>query len=236
MIQPHTLQFLNDLAQHNTKDWFDENRKRYDLAKQNVIEAVDGIIQGIMAFDPSLQDIKAKQTLFRINRDVRFSKNKDPYKINFGASISRGGRKSDFAGYYLQIQPGQSFLGGGFYMPPAPILKRIRHQIDLEHERYREVLADPTFQATFEVMHSDALKTAPKGYPKDHPAIDLLRMKSFVVSAPLTDEALQAPDFVEKAVATCQVMYPFLNFLNDGISREDDTQDIQDPLGLKGRI
>lgn len=114
MVHPDTFNFLLDLKEHNNKEWFDENRKRYDTARKNVIAVTDRLLEGIVEFDPSLQGVEPKGCLFRINRDVRFSKNKDPYKTNFGVSMAKGGKKSGLSGYYLNIDPMESFIGGGF--------------------------------------------------------------------------------------------------------------------------
>jgi len=219
MLQTDTFAFLHDLKAHNTKEWFDENRGRYQTAKDNVIALVDHLIEEIAGFDSDIRGLEAKQCLFRINRDIRFSNNKDPYKTNFGASISKGGRRSSYAGYYLHLQPGEVFVGGGIYMPPATTLKAIRAHIDRNAPDLRKVLNDPDFRATYGEIRGESLKTAPKGYEKDHPAIDLLRLKSFVVMRNYDDETALSAEFPRKVVDDFEVMKPMLDFLNGAVDK-----------------
>jgi uncharacterized protein (TIGR02453 family) len=136
MLQSSTLQFLQSLQKNNNKPWFDENRKKYESAKENFAEFVEALINGIAAFDPTIQNLTAKNCMFRINRDVRFSKDKSPYKTNMGASISKGGKKINLAGYYFHCEPGKSFAAGGFYMPMAPELAKIRQEIDYNFKEW----------------------------------------------------------------------------------------------------
>ena len=217
MIQADTLSFLKELKKNNHKEWFDENRDRYQVARKNFIQTIDRIIEGISEFDPSLDALEAKQTLFRINRDIRFSKNKNPYKENMGAFMARGGRKSTYPGYYFHLEPGNIFIGGGCYRPAAPELARIRSHIDLEAAKLREITSDKKFISLFEHVKGDELKTAPKGYPKDHPDIDLLRKKSFFVMANLSDVDVLQDTFIEKALDIYEMVYPLNAFLNDAI-------------------
>jgi uncharacterized protein (TIGR02453 family) len=217
MLQPDTLLFLRELKAHNTKEWFDENRDRYQTAKANVLTLIDRLIEEIAGFDPDIRGLEAKQCLFRINRDIRFSKNKAPYKTNFGASIAKGGRRSPFAGYYLHLQPGEIFIGGGIYMPPSPTLKAIRAHIDHNAPDLRKMLADPDFQKVYGEIQGESLKTAPKGYEQDHPAIDLLRLKSFVVTRNYSDDAALSEVFYLQVVEDFEVMKPMLDFLNEAV-------------------
>jgi uncharacterized protein (TIGR02453 family) len=221
MIHPSTFDFLRDLDAHNHKEWFDEHRDRYQAARKDVIAFIDQLIEEIAAFDPAVRGLEAKQCLFRINRDVRFSKNKDPYKTNFGASISRGGRSSVFAGYYLHLQPGDVFAGGGLHMPPSTLLKTIRGHIDLNAPDLRAVVETPAFRETYGELRGDSLKTAPKGYEKDHPAIDLLRLKSYTGIRQYPDEALFQDGFVRKVADDFAVLKPMLDFLNEAIGESE---------------
>ncbi len=221
MLQASTLEFLRELREHNVKDWFDENRSRYQAARNNVIALVDRILEDMMGFEPGVRGLEAKKTLFRINRDIRFSKNKDPYKTNFGAWIVEGGKKSNLAGYYINIQPESIFIGGGVYMPPSPQLKLIRQQIDLNAPRLREIMADEEFKDYFGEMRGESLKTAPKGFEKDHPDIDLLRMKSFTFTREFNEaEALEA-DFAGQVADGFATLQPFIAFLNEGLKYEE---------------
>jgi len=221
MIKQETFNFLLDLKEHNVKEWFDENRSRYQAARKNILDVVDQLIEGIIQFDPSLQGVLAKQTLFRINRDVRFSKNKDPYKTNFGASIVKGGKKSGYSGYYVNIDPVESFVGGGFYMPPSPVLKKIREHIDFNGPQLKAIEEESSFQKEFGgLSEAPSLKTAPKGFEKDHPHIDYLRMKSFTAIRPLPLEVMTSEQMVPSCLQALEAMSPLVHFLNDAIDRE----------------
>ena len=217
MLQPDTFAFLRDLKDHNTKEWFDENRDRYQSAKADVLALIDHLIEEIAGFDPDIRGLEAKQCLFRINRDIRFSQNKAPYKTNFGASIAKGGRRSSYAGYYLHLQPGEVFVGGGIYLPPTSTLKAIRAHIDQHAPALRETLDDPDFKATYGDIQGESLKTAPKGYDQDPPAIDLLRLKSFVVMRSYDDETTLSAEFPRQVVDNFEVMKPMLDFLNEAM-------------------
>ncbi len=209
-----TLQFLSDLEKNNDRDWFNTNKKEFLAAKQEVDLVVEKILARMASYDLSISDIEAKKAVYRIYRDVRFSKNKLPYKNNLGASIKRGGRKSKFAGYYLHIQPGNSMLAGGIWMPPSEDLKKVRQEIDYNTEEFKDIILSRNFKKTFEVLEGEKLKTAPKDYPKDHPEIDLLRHKSFVVSHKVSDKDVATGNFVKLAVDTFEELKPFLDFIN----------------------
>ncbi len=214
MLQPDTLQFLRDLTAHNDKPWFEANKPRYETAKKNVEDIVTKILEGCAAFEPALADLKAKQCVFRIYRDVRFSKNKDPYKNNMGAWFNKGGKKAPFAGYYLHIEPGNSFLAGGLYMPESAILKNVRQEIDYNADEFKGILSSPKFKKTFGGLTDHKLKTTPKGYDKEHPEIETLKQTSFVVSKQFTDNELLDAKFAQKAVEVFQTLHPFNTFLN----------------------
>lgn len=219
MIHPTTLEFLAELKDNNQRDWFNDNRKRYEASKQDVARLVNEVITTIAHFDDDLQGLEAKQSMFRIFKDVRFSKDKLPYKTNMGAWMAKGGRKSPNAGYYLHLEPGdKSFLAGGSYMPPSPILKSIREAIDYEPETLRAIIAHKDFQKHFKELDGAKLKTAPKGYPKDHPHIDLLRFKSLTVINHLTDAQVTSKSFLNEAAVIFQAMHPLIQFLNKAIA------------------
>ncbi len=219
MLQQKTLDFLSGLHDNNNREWFEVNRKSYEAAKKDVEQVVNQLISGASAFDQSLVGLEAKSVMFRIFKDVRFSKDKSPYKNNLGAWMAGGGKNSMGAGYYLHIQPGdQSFLAGGSYMPPANVLKAIRDAIDYDHEGLNDILSQKDFVKNFGKLEGETLKTAPKGYEKDHPAIDLLKHKSFVVSHKVSDKELVSPGFVANAVGIFKSMYPLTTFLNRAIA------------------
>lgn len=219
MLQQKTLDFLADLRENNTREWFELNRKRYEAAKKDVEQGVNLLLSGVANFDESLQGLEAKSVMFRIFKDVRFSKDKSPYKTNMGAWMAGGGKNSISAGYYLHIEAcDKSFLAGGSYMPPANVLKAIREAIDYDQEGLLEILNAKSFVKNFGKLGGETLKTTPKGYDKDHPAIDLLRHKSFVVSHPITDKELVAPGFVNAAIKVFETMQPLTIFLNRAIA------------------
>lgn len=217
MFQPSTMDFLRELKAHNTKEWFDENRKRYQAAKDNFLELVTAIIEDMEGYEPDVRGLEPKQTMFRINRDIRFSKNKDPYKTNFGAVFARGGRKSPLAGYYFQLSPENNFAGGGYYMPSSAQLKTLRLYISHNAPTLREILADDEFKDFYGELRGESLKTAPKGFDKDHPDIDLLRMKSFTVMHQFSDEEVLAEDFPQQLVDGFALMQPLVKFINEGL-------------------
>lgn len=221
MLQAATLKFLKDLAKNNHKEWFDLNRKRYETARGEVIALADQIIALRVKEDPDFSGLEGKKTLFRINRDVRFSKDKSPYKTNFGASFERGGRISPFAGYYLHIEPGKSFLAGGVWMPEADRVKKIRQEIDYGWAAFEKIIRQKTFVSLFkdlEKTKETSLSREPKGYSKDNPAIDYIKLKSWIVSAPLTDADLTGKDLAKKIAAAYKQMRPFIDFLNQALA------------------
>jgi len=218
MLQKETLNFLTDLKGNNNREWFELNRSSYEGARDDFRELVEDLIEEIIEFDGDLVGIEAKKSIFRLFRDVRFSKGKEPYKLNFGASLSKGGRKSPFAGYYVHLMPGNSFIGGGNYRPDAPELKKIRAYIEQNEADLRAITSDKQFKKLFGSLRGDSLKSAPKGYPKDHPEIELLRMKGFFVLHEVSDEAFLQEGFVKKAAETLKIMQPLLEFLNEAIS------------------
>lgn len=213
------LDFLQDLSAHNNKEWMDENKERYIQARNTFVELINGLLDDIKQFDPDIAILTAKDCIFRINRDIRFSKNKAPYKNNFGASISEGGKKSASAGYYLHLQPGnESFIGGGLYMPPGDHLKKIRQEIDYNGSELLKIVSDKSFKKHFDVVQGEKLARAPKGYDPDHPNIEFLKLKSYVVLRKLSDDEVKSGDLRTNLVEKCRVMKPFLDFLNIAVS------------------
>lgn len=212
------LDFLKDLAQHNHKEWMDEHKKRYLQAKENVIELVSEILGEISKFDPGVGQLEPKKTLFRINRDIRFSKNKDPYKTNFGAFLVEGGKNSGKPGYYLHLQPGNNFLGGGIYQPQSEILAKVRQEIDYNGNELRAIVEEKKFKDTYgEPFGEDRLKTAPKGYPKDHENLDLLQLKHYIFMRNASDKEVTSKGFVSSVASYYQTLYPFNQFLSKAL-------------------
>lgn len=209
-----TLKFLKQLAKNNQKEWFDANRKTYEACKTEFESVVKSVIEKCSAFDKELSGLEAKKCMFRINRDVRFSKDKSPYKSNMGASINPGGKKEMGAGYYIHIEPGKSFLAGGCYMPEAPALAKIRQEIDYHTADFKKILSAKDFKTYFkDLSQDDKLKTAPKGYPKDHPDLTLLQHKHFIAEISLKDSEVLDKNFPAYASKVFKAMYPLNLFL-----------------------
>jgi uncharacterized protein (TIGR02453 family) len=219
MISKSTLEFLTRLGKNNNREWFEKNRAKYETAKADVESSVEKIIVAVKKFDKRIGDeITAKKCLFRIYRDVRFSGDKRPYKTNMGAYISPGGKKTIAPGYYIHIEPGKAFLAGGMWMPPAPELAKIRQEIDYNLDEFRKILRAKAFKECFgDLDQEDKLATAPKGYPKDHAGIDLLKLKSFVAVAELSDKQVLSKDFSKAAEKIFKAMKPLNDFLQRAI-------------------
>lgn len=220
MIKSETLAFIADVAKNNNREWFAENKERYELAKADVLALIDQLISKLAAVDPKFAiDTPAKKCLLRIYRDVRFSKNKDPYKNNFGISFNIKGSDIHSAGYYLHIQPGECFFAAGFWMPEAAVLKKIREEIDYNTSEFLEIVNDKNFKRLYQLSREDTLKTAPKGYPADHPQIEFLKLKSFIAIYPLKDEDFLKPGIVDKLKTAFESVYPFILFLRKAVDQ-----------------
>lgn len=218
MINSETLKFLKGLEKNNNKEWFDLNRKTYEQAKANYLDFVGEVLGRMKKIDTSLADLEPKQCVFRINRDVRFSKNKAPYKTNMGASFSKGGKKVQCAGYYFHLEPGASFIGGGFWMPMAPELNKIRQEIDYGFEEFNTIINKKKFKTSFgSLSDSEKLTRPPKGYEAENPAIELLKLKSFIVMSEVKDAELTGKELVNKVVYHFETMMPLVDFLNKAI-------------------
>ncbi|MEZ5344822.1 MAG: DUF2461 domain-containing protein [Pyrinomonadaceae bacterium] len=212
------LSFLKKLEKNNDRDWFNEHKDEFEEAKTEFTGFVEKLIAGISRFDPELTGTDAKNCLFRIYRDVRFSKDKKPYKINFGASINPGGRKSPVPGYYIHIQPGASFLAGGKYMPSSAELLAIRNAIVKDPKTIRKISNAKLFKEYFGEISGERLKTAPKGFDKDHEMIEYLQLKSFIAyQDKLSQKTILDPKFDKYAVKVFKAMKPLNDFLREAI-------------------
>lgn len=211
------LKFLTDLKKNNNKDWFDKNKKEYDKIRKEVIEFVTGMIKRIQSFDPTLAGLEAKQCMFRINRDVRFSKDKSPYKSNFGLSFNRNGKSSAFAGYYLHIQPGECFIAGGSYAPMPEHLAAIRQEIDYNFDEFKKIISNKEFKKYFGVLRGEKLSRPPKGYEADNPAIEFLKHKAFLMWHEFDQKKLSEKDFEKYCATVFKAMKPMLDFINRAI-------------------
>ncbi|WP_064198281.1 MULTISPECIES: DUF2461 domain-containing protein [Emticicia] len=221
MLQAETLQFLTELKENNNKPWFDENRKTYETARKNFVIIVETLIKGISKFDKSIEEanLQAKDCMFRINRDIRFSKNKEPYKTNFGASFSKGGKKAHSAGYYLHIEPTECFVAGGIWMPEPEDLKKIRVEIDYSFEEFNGIVNTPAFKKVFPSGLDREAFTArpPKGYDEENPAIEFIKLKSFTASSNFESKESLKSDFIENVLEKFKAMHPYIEFLNRAV-------------------
>ncbi|MCX6286577.1 MAG: DUF2461 domain-containing protein [Bacteroidetes bacterium] len=218
-MNPIILDFLNQLKDNNNREWFHANKKNYDTAKIEMEAFVDNLIPLIAVFEPSVQYVTAKDCMFRIFRDVRFAKDKSPYKTNMGAWITKGGRKSPGPGYYLHIQPGESMLAGGVYMPEPDQLKKIRQEIYYNAEEFKAILAKKTAKKYFNGLSEwDKQKLAPRDFPKDFPDIDLLKHRHYTVACMLSDKQVVEKDFSKLVVKVFGLMHPLNVFLERALN------------------
>ena len=208
------LNFLNDLKKNNTREWFQANKDRYEKAKTAFESIVWGVIAGISGFDADIGLLSPKDCVFRIYRDVRFSKNKDPYKTNMGAVFCKGGRKSRYAGYYLHIEPGNSFVGGGKWQPESDILKSIRYEIYHSARKFKNIIGEKSFIDRFGQISGEKLKRHPKDFPPDFEDIDLLKYKSFTAGQSFSPDQMENKQILPFIIDSFQNMNQFINFLN----------------------
>jgi uncharacterized protein (TIGR02453 family) len=215
-IKKSTLDFLSAINCNNNRDWFISNRPAYLESKVNFESFVQNIINEIIKFEPIMKGLEAKSCVFRINRDIRFSNDKSPYKSHFGAFIVQGGKKNGdkFAGYYFHIEPGKSIMAGGAYTPPAPWLSAIREKISDNPDEFIKITQAKDFLKYFGSVDGEKLKTAPKGYPKDHPNIELLKLKSYLVVNEATDKLVLSSDFQDYVISVFKAMKPLNDYLN----------------------
>lgn len=220
MLQQSTLKFLKDLKKNNNKPWFDAHRKEYESAKEDFSSFVQAVIDKHGKKDKTISQLKAKDCIFRINRDVRFSKDKSPYKTNMGAYINSGGKKSIFGGYYFHCEPGQSFVGGGLWMPMPPELNKVRQEIDYNLNDFKKILSSKKFKSVYKDLSRSeeyVLSRVPKGYEPTNPAADYLKMKSFVALTNLKDSVLTSKNLINKTVEAFEALQPLVEFINEAI-------------------
>lgn len=222
MLSLSTIKFLKDLKKNNNKPWFEKNRKVYEGAKADFAGFVQKVIDLHSKKDASIQNIIAKDCLFRINRDVRFAKDKSPYKSNFGASINKSGRKAEHsAGYYFQVQPDRNFAGGGIWMPEPNELKKVRQEIDYNFADFKKIIGSKKFKAVYGDLDRSPeflLSRVPKGYEPNNPAADYLKLKSFVAISFFSDADLTSKSLVKKTVAAFEALQPVINFINQSLA------------------
>ncbi|MCB2408799.1 DUF2461 domain-containing protein [Hymenobacter lucidus] len=220
MLHPATLTFLTDLRANNNKAWLDANRPAYEAAKADFLALVTQVLSQLEAADPAIADsqLQPKKCVFRLNRDIRFSANKAPYKHNFGAWFNAGGKAAASAGYYLNLEPGGSFVAGGLYMPEAKTLATLRQEIDYNLPAFEALLTTPDFRQHFPGLSREhSLQRPPKGYDAANPALSYLKLKSFTASHPLPDESLLRPEISQQIVAGFGALQPLVHFLNQAL-------------------
>lgn len=219
MLQPSTLRFLKTLNNNNNRPWFEANRSSYENAKEDFHQLVQALITGIGKFDPEIGLLEVKNCVFRQYRDVRFAKDKRPYKNNMGAYFNVGGKKINTAGYYLHIEPGKSFVAGGLYEPDSPMLAKVRQEIDYNLDEWNKILTNKGFKKHFPAGLStdNMISRPPKGYDADNPALEFLKRKSFTVATSLSDEMLFQSSFNTLLLGSFKSLKPMLDFLNHAI-------------------
>lgn len=216
------LEFLKDLEQNNNRDWFALNKNRYEDAKARHEALVTDILARVAKWDSSVADLQAKDCTYRIYRDVRFSKDKSPYKTTMGALVGKGGRKAQGAINYVHIEPGKSFVAGGSYMPEPAALKAIRQEIDYNLDEFLGIINAPAFVKHFGALEAEWKgKLPPKGYAADNPAIEWLKYKSYIGTQQFTDKQISASDFAAKADETLQLLKPFNDFINRALRTDE---------------
>lgn len=223
MITKNTLQFLEDLKENNYRDWFQANQDRYEDYKKDYRDTVDEFLTEMKPLDETLEQLEFKDCSYRINRDIRFSKDKSPYKTHMGIWMCEGKKNTNMAGYYVHIENGTAFAGGGLYFPEAADLKKVRREIDGFYDELEEILAEPEFvkiYGGFEKSEGMVLKSAPKDFDKDHPAIEFLKLKCFLATTQISNKELLSKNFVKDTAKKLIVLKPLIEFLNRALTTE----------------
>lgn len=217
MKTAETIKFLKQLKQNNNKEWFDAHKAEYQNLRKDWINFITEIIKGISAFDADVAKNDPAKCIFRINRDVRFSKDKSPYKTNFGASISKTGEKNKFCGYYIHISPDECFFGGGVYMPEPDALQAIRQEIDYHFSDFEKILKQANFKKYFTGIEGEKLSRPPKGYDAENPAIEYIKQKHFIATYNFSMDEVTKSDWAKQIVSIAKAVYPLNTFLYEAI-------------------
>lgn len=217
-IQKNSLDFLTDLEQNNNREWFTENKASYTKERENIISFADDLLVEMNKHD-LLENENGKKCIFRIYRDVRFSKNKLPYKTHWGLNLKRATKKLR-GGYYVHIKSGECFVGVGFWSPEPKDLKRIRTQFTMFGEEFQQIIKDKEFVKTFGALQGEKLKNGPKGFDKEDPHIELLKFKQFLISKSFSDEEVLSKDFAKKVSVTFKKARPFLDFMSEALTTD----------------
>ena len=217
MLAKATVDFLKDLDKNNNREWFNANKDKFVAANDNIIAIAGDLIGRIAKFDPAVAGIEPGSCVFRIYRDVRFSKDKSPYKTNLGAFIAPGGKKAMMPGYYFHIQPGMFFAAAGKHMPDSGELLKIREAIETRTKEFRKVVEAKAFRGRFGDLDGDRLIKPPKGFPADHEAIEYLKLKSFTVSQPFMEEQALSKEFPKLLTESFKAGFPLVSFLRGAL-------------------
>jgi uncharacterized protein (TIGR02453 family) len=207
--------FLRELRENNNREWFKANKERYEALLKSHVDVVQQLIDRIAQFDPEIARLDAKSCIYRIHRDIRFSNDKTPYKTHFGAYMTGfGGRTSPYGGYYLHVEPDNSFLSGGVWCPDPKMLKKLRQDIYGNIDEFTAILENAKFKQVFGSLEGDMLQRMPDGFPKDCPYDYILKHKYFVVSSEKPEAFFEKEKWLDEAAADFKVLYPFNKFLN----------------------
>lgn len=223
-IPSHVFDFLRDISKNNNREWFAEHKPHYERAREDVVAFADALLDRMNEFD-ELETPNGKKAVKRIYRDIRFRKDKTPYKTNFGIGFVRATARRR-GGYYIHVQPGDCFIGGGFWGPESKDLKRVRQELAVDSSEFRRLIAEKDFVRLFGELRGEKLKTAPQGYAKDHPDIDLLNFKQYLLMCPFTQKEMQQPDFLDAAAETFRGMLPFFDYLSEVLTTDANGESI----------
>ncbi len=218
LLLKSTFDFLNALTKNNNRDWFQKNKDQYLVAHQHMIAFTDALLSRMRKHD-NIENLSGKDSLFRIYRDTRFSKDKTPYKIYWAGSFKRATKKLR-GGYYFQIQPGASFVAGGFFSPEPMDLLRIRKDIDLNFSDWRKLLSNNKITNTFGKLKGEKIATAPKGFSKDNPAIELLKHKQFYFERIFSNKEVLAPGFHKELSQTFKNLRPYFDYMSEVLTTD----------------
>jgi len=226
MIPQVITTFLRELNKNNNREWFADNKPLYIEAKSAFEDVIAKLISIFEETGQETVTLTPKECIFRIFRDVRFSKDKTPYKTHFDAFIAKkGGRKSIYAGYYLHLTPENSLFGGGIYAPIPEILKALRQEIFNFPDEFKAIINNPDFKLVYDKLYDNKLIMAPKGFLRDFPDVELIKYKSYVTTHPLSDNDLSSPALEDKIRMLIKTLYPFNDFLNRAIDYREDVID-----------
>ncbi|MDV7187517.1 DUF2461 domain-containing protein [Lutibacter sp. TH_r2] len=222
VIDASIISFLKQLKKNNNREWFADHKEKFQ-EEQKKLKSFYELLQLEMEKHDAIEKLK----IFRIYRDVRFSKDKTPYKVHMSGHFVREGKERR-GGYYLHIQPGESFLAGGFWAPEKEDLFRIRKEFEMDTVEIREIISEENFQKYFGKIEGDSLKTAPRGFDKTHPDLDLIRMKQFIVTRKFTDKQITSANFLAEVNNSFKAMRPFFNYMSDVLTTNLNGESILD--------